>query len=266
MQTKAIGRGICTAAALAAVAAVPATADAAKRPYKEATFKATLSGSQVTTWEYHHKLQSGCDVAADGYGDQTIKFDAGRSFKVTFARPPKGQPNLFSSNGRPIVTTFPIGLPLRATAERNGDYKVNYQEHRQCDGGAGGGGETNLPPKDCGMRTGSFNFRLFFRDPSLDDEIVIPLPHPLAEKNSLKLEGNYYRWGQASTLDDTYKNCPLLLEDTYVEKAGNIFTSPAKLVEKQVFDTRRKRFVVSGHHIANGQTILAWNLRLTRVK
>jgi hypothetical protein len=126
---------------------------------------------------------------------------APRSFKVTITRPPKGQPNLFQTHGRPIVVAFPIGLPLRATAERNGDYPVNYNEIRQgCDGEAGGGADQYDTPKDCGTRTGTFNFRLFYSDPSLEDEIVIPLPHPLPEKNTLKLEGNYYQWQSAEGL------------------------------------------------------------------
>jgi hypothetical protein len=110
-----------------------------------------------------------------------------------------------------------------------------HNEIRQgCDGEAGGGADQYDTPKDCGTRTGTFNFRLFYSDPSLEDEIVIPLPHPLPEKNTLKLEGNYYQWqsgeGPKATLDDAY-----------IAKRGNGGTS-------------------------TGQTILAWNLHLTRVK
>jgi hypothetical protein len=272
--------------AAALMVAAPVTAEA-KKPgaggFQQATFKATLSGSQVTTWEYHTPLNEDdpCSASSDGYGDQTIKFTVGHSFKITFNKPPKSQPNLFVTNGRPAILTTPLILPLQAHAERNGDYTVNYHEIRSnCDGAAGGGGDTNLPPKDCGVRDGSFNARLFFHDPNLDEEITIPSRTPLPEKNTLKLEGNYYQWskadgsGPAATLDETYQHCPLLLEDTYVEKAGNIFTSPAKLPEKQLFNKKRRKIVVSGHHIeprgnggsSTGQTILAWNLRLTRVK
>jgi hypothetical protein len=269
-------------AAALCVAAPATAAQANKGGFQQATFKATLSGSQVTTWEYHNPLNEDdpCSASSNGYGDQTIKFTVGHSFKVTFNKPPKGQPNIFSSNGRPALLTLPILLPIQATAERNGDYTVNYGEIKpSCDGAAGGNGNEHLPPKDCGTREGSFSARFFFHDPSLDEDIVIPSRNPLPpEKNTLKLEGDYYQWqgaeGPMTTLDETYKNCPLLLEDTFVERAGNIFTSPAKLSEKALFNKGRKRIVVSGHHIepqgngttSTGQTILAWNLRLTRVK
>jgi hypothetical protein len=46
-------RNAICAVALLAVAAAPAVADARGKSYKEATFKATLSGSQVSTYEEH---------------------------------------------------------------------------------------------------------------------------------------------------------------------------------------------------------------------
>jgi hypothetical protein len=266
---------VCTAAGL--TAAGPAAAAPAKQPagLKQATFKATLSGSQVTTWEYHAPLDEddACSASSDGYGDQTIKFDAKRKFNITFTAPPKGQPNLFSSNGRPAVLTAPILLRVDAMAERNGDYTVNYNEIRdECEGAAGGGGVT-LDDKDCGVREGGFQTQLYFHELIGGEDLDIPSPNPSPEKNTLKLAGLAYEWGTKSSLDATYKNCPLLLEDTNIERRGNIFTTPAKLPEKRLFDKKRKRIVVSGHEIAQrgsgnstGQTILAWNLRLTRVK
>jgi hypothetical protein len=275
-----IGRTFAAVAAVAAVAALPAAADATNG-VKQATFEATLSGSQVTTWEYHNPLDEDdpCSASSNGYGDQTIKFDAGRKFRVTFTAPPKGQPDLFLSNGRPAVITAPIIFNVDAMAERNGDYTVNYNEIKQdeCEGVAGGGGVTEIE-KDCGVREGRFQARLYFHDSSEDEELGFPLPSPVPEKNNLKLEGLAYEWagadgGSEATLDNAYKHCPMLLEDTYVEKAGNIFISPAKLSEKALFNRKRRKIVASGHHIAKrggggstGQTILAWNLRLKRVK
>ena len=270
-------------AAAACIGALPAAASAKRPPgVKQATFKATLSGSQVTTWEYHNPLDKNdaCSASSDGYGDQTIKFDAGRKFNITFSAPPKKQPDLFSSNGRPAVITTPILLHVDAKAERNGDYHVNYHEIRpDCEAASGGGGVSDVE-KDCGVREGGFQTQLYFHQFIGDDDLDIPSPKPPApEKNNLRLEGLYYEWlaadgsGSESTLDATYKRCPLLLDDTYVENAGNIFTTPAKLPEKQLFNRKRKSIVVSGHEIAKrgsgastGQTIMAWNLRLTRVK
>jgi hypothetical protein len=271
---------ITTICALAVLAAGPAGAQAKPpAPFKQATFKATLSGSQVTTWEYHKAddPDNRCDAGSDGYGDQTIKFDAKRTFKLDFTAPPKGQANLFGTKGRPSVFSTPLFLPVDATAERNGDYKVHYEQiARDCPGESGGGGDYIPTPKDCGVRNGGFQVRLFFHDPSPDADLI-PVQRHLPEKNTLKLEGNIYEWlagnGSASTLDFAYQNCPLLLENTYVERAGNIWTSGAHLSEKTLFNRKRRKIVVSGHTIqklgggdSTGKTILAWNLRLTRVK
>jgi hypothetical protein len=272
---------ICVAAA--AVAAIPALAQAKPASgFKQATFKATLSGSQVTTWEYHvlDDANNQCDAGSDGYGDQTIKFDARRTFKLSFTAPPKNRPNMFFTAGRPSVFSTPLFLPVDATAERNGDYRVHYgQIANNCPGVGSGGGVTEPTAKDCGVRKGGFQTRFFFHDPSPDADLI-PVQRRLPEKNTLKLEANLYEWLQAdgsssaSQLDDSYKNCPLLLDHSYVERAGNIWTSGAHVSEAQLFNRKRNKLVVSGHTIQNfghggastGKTILAWNLRLTRVK
>src|SRR3954469_13817808 len=97
---KSRGKAVCAAIAVASVVTMAATADAKKKPsggVKQVVFKATLSGSQVTTWAYHHKRDEsdGCDVSTDAYGDQTIKFGSKRTFRIAFNRPPKGKRNLF---------------------------------------------------------------------------------------------------------------------------------------------------------------------------
>jgi hypothetical protein len=278
-------RQICTrtfvVSAIALAFAAPVTASA-KQPagVKQATFKATLSGSQVTTWEYHAPLDEDdpCSASSDGYGDQTIKFDAKRKFNISFSAPPKSQPDLFSTNGRPAVLTAPLLLPVEARAERNGDYTVNYHEVKaDCEGAAGGGGVTQVD-KDCGVREGGFQAQLYFHRFSGDDPTDVPGVNPDTERDSLRLQGLAYNYESADGsaggyLDRAYKNCPLLLEDTNIEKAGVLFTAPGKVKEKRLFDRKRKHIVVSGHEIvkrgsgnSTGQTILAWNLRLTRVK
>src|SRR3954451_16585600 len=189
----------------------------------------------------------------------------------------KGQADLFGTKGRPSVFSTPLFLPVDATAERNGDYQVHYgQVAKDCPGVGSGGGDDIPTPHDCGVRNGGFQVRLFFHDPSPDADLI-PVQRHLPEKNTLKLEGNVYEWlasgGSASTLDFAYQNCPLLPENTYVERAGNIWTSGAHLSEKTLFNRKRRKIVVSGHTIqklgggdSTGKTILAWNLRLTRVK
>ena len=277
-------RTVCTAIAAASlVAALPvAAADAKKRPsngVKQTVFKATLSGSQVTTWEYHHKKDKtdGCDIDVDAYGDQTIKFDAKRSFRITFTRPPKKQPDLFLTDGRPAVTTT-TPLRLKATANRGSDWKFGQVDHTQCPGDNGGADPGYEASKsDCGRRVGSFTPKLYYRDNSEEGSLFVPLPGT-HEKNNLRLEGWDYIWrkpGAAphSELRNTYENCEFLGDVASTDDLGRIYLSPARLNEKQLFNTKRKKFVVSGHHIgkvgsgeSSGQVILAWNLRLTRVR
>src|SRR3954471_24856814 len=161
----------CTAlAASALMVALPVSAEASKVPsggVKQAIFKPTLSGSQVTTWEYHHKAQGGCDADADGYGDQTIKFgDNKKTFKVTFQTPPKRDPNLFGTESRPAVVIEPLFHRLKATADRNGEVKTGAADTTECPGDNGGADPGYTPPEpDCGVRQGSFQPKLYFVDP-----------------------------------------------------------------------------------------------------
>jgi hypothetical protein len=283
-KSSAIGRAVCTAAALAAVVAVPATADAKPKATKQATFKATLSGSQVTTWESHHVKDKNdpCDAGADGYGDQTIKFNAKRTFKITFYQPTKKDPNIFGTDGHPAVLLSPLYLTVDAQAERNGEYNVHAEQidHANCPGDNGGADPNYEPPKsDCGVRTGNFKTKIYFHDNSEDADLFVPIV-PQSETNFLRVEGWQYDWWKAgdqdnssSELRNTYSNCPFQLEDSYIDQAGHIYIGPGKLNEKQLFNKKRKKFVSSGDYTfkrgggeTKGQTILAWNLRLTRVK
>jgi hypothetical protein len=280
---KTTSRVICTAAALAAVVAVPATAEA-KKPAgpQTAHFEATLTGSQVTTWEYHQpdNEDDPCDASADGYGDQTIKFDAGGDFNLDFTKPSKKQPNLFLTQGRPVVT--PARIAVAAKADRNGEFTVHTEDidQNRCDGQNGGGvNPDGPPPKDCGMRQGIFRTDFFYYFGRGDENLFVPTPGGIpADANRLKLSGDGYDWRglngeHESQLDRLYTNCPFVLEDARLEESGFIFTSAAKLNEKKLFDKRRRKITVSGSTIAGrggrystGQTIIAWNLRLTRVK
>ena len=279
MRKTSRSRTICAAiVALAAVAAVPAAADAKGAAVHQTTFKATLSGSQVTTWEYHHKSTGGCDSNSDGYGDQSISFGAKRTFRVTFYKPPKGQPDLFGTNGRPAPLVNPAPR-LAAKATRHADVSQGGADQSTCPGDNGGADPGYVPPPpDCGVRTGSFAARLYFHDNSTsNDDLFVPLPWP-DEKNHLRLEGMDYRWNKpggssTSELRDTYERCQLIAADDLVDTLGHIYVSPAKLSEKQLFDRKRKKIVVSGDNTAkrssadgSAKTILAWNLRLTRVK
>ena len=271
-------------AATALTALMPAVAGAARSPRQvdQAWFKATLSGSQATTWEHRHVRDENdpCDASSYGNGSQHIRFKVPRTFWILFTKPSKAEPNLFFTKGRPAISTRPILLYANATAEREGDYTVNYGEidDSRCDGVGSGGGSTQPPAKDCGTRTGKFRVNLFFHTDTGEEELFIPLPRGgyATDKDRLKLAGEDYSWngpqGPSGGLDEQYATCPFLLRDHAVqEQQGRIFTSQEKLSEKQLFNPRKRRFTVSGDVIAkrgdgevSGQTILAWNLKLTR--
>jgi hypothetical protein len=278
-------RLIVSIALLAALAAVPATAGAKadKNAIQQAEFKATFSGSQVTTWQHSVPPdEDPCTASSTGNGDQTIRFKI-PSFKLSFIKPSKADPNGLGTSGRPAVTSRPIALLGELEAERNGDYNVNYGEIDQnnCEGVAGGGVDTTPEPKDCGERKGDTRMVFFFSHNIFGEENLLfpPLEDGRdTDKDRLKFYAFNYEWGpgnpgeRAGSLDSTYKNCPWLLDDATAEREGSLYTSAEKLSEKALFG-KRKRFTVSGHEIAkrgsgnsSGQTILAWNLRLTRVK
>ncbi|MEA2480512.1 MAG: hypothetical protein QOJ07_2434 [Thermoleophilaceae bacterium] len=277
----------CTAlVAAAALAALPASASAAAQPVPPgaAVFEATLSGSQVTTWDnLRAKNQDDpCSSSSEGHGDQTLRFAVPGKFKLIFAKPPKGQPNLFGSHGLPLIYGDGGLQTARITAERNGEYTVHTDEIDQsrCPGQNGGGVDPTRNPKDCGTRSGSFNTNLQFHDDgTIDDDLFVPIPGGRkSEKKYLTLFGTAFSWADAAhgtyaaTLDELYQNCPMLL-NARAEREGAIYASQEKLPATSVFDKRKKKLVVSGSVIAKvgegdttGQTIEAWNLRLKRVK
>ena len=284
-MVKSRASAVCTAVAAAAlVAALPGSAEAKGAPsggVKQAVFKATLSGSQVTTWEYHHKAQGGCDADASGNGDQQIKFgDNKKTFKITFTTPPKKDPNLFSTDGRPAVVIEPLFHRIKATASRDGEVQYGAADTTLCPGDNGGADPGYKPPEpDCGTRYGSFQPRLYFHDGGQDeDDLIVPLPGSPSEENRLSLDGTDWMWSTAtgskhSELRNTFEHCPFIFDPDTVDDFGNIYISQAKLSEKALFNKGRKKIVVSGDHISkrhdadsSGKTILAWNLHLTRVK
>ena len=284
MTSRGVGSAVFTAAALAVVVAVTATSEAKKpAPLKQATFKATLSGSQVTTWNYHREKDKddGCSAGADGNGDQTIRFNANRKFKITFTQPSKKDPNVFGTDGHPAVLISPLYLKVDAKAERNGEFEVHDEQidHNNCPGDNGGAAPGYMPPpSDCGVREGRFNTKIYFHDNSEDADLFVPVPG--SENNNLRVEGWQYEWWKGSSpesseseLRNLYEHCPFELEDSYLDQAGHIYIGPGRLSEKALFNRKRKSFVVSGDHTfkrggeyTEGKTILAWNLRLTRVK
>jgi hypothetical protein len=270
-------RALAVVCITAACAAVPtaAVAKPAKQPTtKQAEFKAVLKGSQVTEWTYNRPYDENnpCVSAAQGYGDSSIYFGSNQPLKLKFVAPPKDQPNLFSSRGRPVVVSDPSPYRLDVTAARDTD--VNYEQPGpKCDGPNGGGVDPEKRPKDCGERTGTIAARFFFDQRSVLDD-AIPTDYTKRNKNTLRLETSdpAYQGSEDGSLEYAYENCHLDNLSS-VEHQGTTYTVGGKLIEKQLFNKKRKTFRVSGSYITpvqgdfyNGKTILAWNLKLTRIK
>jgi hypothetical protein len=277
--------GAALAGCAVALAVVASGAGAANTDLKPpAQFKATLTGSQVTTWDFlkPNDPNDPCDISAEGHGDQTLKFSAPSNLKLLASRPPKGNPNFFNTHGLPVVLTQPADLRGKIVADRNGEFTSHPEDvdRNLCSGDNGGGVPPTDPAKsDCGVRNGSFYINTdFFTDDDVD-ELFVPLPGgKKSDKNRLTLSGSLYNWADvahgtySSSLDNTYEQCPFELENR-AERDGVFYASDAKLSEKDLFNTRKKKLTVSGSVIAkvgsgytSGKTILAWNLKLTRIK
>jgi hypothetical protein len=275
-------------ASLVAVA-LPTAADAKrkkpKKPYTDATFEVSIKGSMASTWEYHrpNDKDDPCDASANGNGSQLLRFDAGGPYRVTFRKPPKDDPNLYGTDGRPFVFVQGSGLiNALSTAEREGDVTVNYGEigPPELCGDNGGADPGYVPtPKDCGTREGIMGLDLYFKEQYVDDDdLFVPLPTDKqdGQPNRLRLNDTATKWtnphgGPAGDLGGTYENCDFYGE--YPENAGTLYITSGKLSEKQLFNRKRKRFVVSGDAkrtktsgYTKTDTIMAWNVRMKRVK
>jgi hypothetical protein len=240
---------------------VPAAAAQAAKPKapKTATFKATLTGSQVTTWSYHvpDNPDDACDAAQDGDGSQMIRYTTKPTRLMVF----RGK-RLFG--GRTTIT--PI-LTAKTTVEREGDYKVSYPASSDCDGVAEGDGD-GLEPlvrQDCGTRSGTSHLMVSTRARDADeDDFLVPL---VPQKDVLFFNGDL----DGMTLD--YDDCPWWIGGPVDGPSDQqLFGGWERLKESRLFDRRRKAITVSGDETKTytaegftGRTIMTWNLRLRRI-
>src|SRR3954471_657845 len=146
-------RSCLTAAALVAIAAVPATADAAKhqtKKKKEAVYELQLKGSEAVTWHYEAPAD-GCFYGAKGDGSQEVVYNT-HKIKVTAVRSKlgdrEGQIQLATLDDPVAQYGAPQGIPALVSVDREGDIVSSA-------GCGGTGGSTQQPPpKDCGTRFG----------------------------------------------------------------------------------------------------------------
>jgi hypothetical protein len=227
-----------------------ATADAdAKAPKvpKIAVFKASVRGTQVTTWSYRiaEDPNERCDSSQTGDGSQTVRFTTARSARVQVMR---GD-----------VFGF---VPAKVSVEREGEYAPGYEAASDCPAVADGDDLVPLVPPDCGTRTGTAQLRFEYGGDEAAGDLA-----PLRRTNQLVLLGD------VSGVAD-YADCPWWIggpadgpSDTELLPSGE----PIKF--KRLLDRRRKVIRLSGDYTRTyadtgftGKTLVTWNLTLRRVR
>ena len=255
-------------AALLACAAPLGAGVGAAEAKKKVRYKVTISGSQVTTWEYRKQMAPRCDFPEEETGEQEIKFKSlvGPKEKVTFVKGRKGK-----------VTMKPVDMVLAAQTDIERRYKTLYTRITPCGGGGTYGGDGGGPAKDAIGKDSCFQFgalRLglftkkgkspmrFRTTPHYNDIVTQPFTFPAA-----------------CSADNEY--VPLGLVEHNGEYEGNLVESTKKLPAKKLFGKKTKKLTISGSRVlrypnskqsyagppkTTGKTILAWNLRLKRVR
>src|SRR3954471_15361713 len=136
-------RSCLTAAALVAIAAVPASADGAKhhtKKKKEAVYELQLKGSEAVTWHYEAPAD-GCFYGANGDGSQEVVYNT-HKIKVKAVRSKfgdrDGQIQLAALNDTSAQYGAPQGIPAVVQVNREGEIKSSA-------GCGGTGGSTQQP-------------------------------------------------------------------------------------------------------------------------
>jgi hypothetical protein len=234
------------AAAAALLAAAPANA-----ALKTGVFKASLTGSQTTTWHYEDTDDPNdpCDSASKGDGSQMMRFATKGPVKITAL---KGA----MTNRRTMVAPFLKGT---AELEREGEYAVAntaYDENACGPAVADGGGGTVDDFEDCGSRTIPITTQLVHN--MVEPEIRAP-------KQAMWLTGDLDPWLG-------FLNCPWWIGGGEGPDEYGLIQSFEPFKDARLYDKRRKKITIAGHRLANhtaenfsGQTRITWTLRLTRV-
>jgi hypothetical protein len=249
------------AASVAATLILAPTASAAKK----ATYQLTLTGNQVTTWDYHKRMQPSCDWPEEGHGDQDINFYTRdrKPVKVTVTAARGG-----------AVTISPAPLKLEAYADINASWKRLFTQQSACPGGSPFGGDGPVQDEvgsDNCLTSGGVDVRL------------------TASKSALSLAGDpawldsdidSYRSLAALCGQQGHPNAVLGLGDTRGEYLGALIDSSEKLPAKKLLDPRTKKLKVSGdasvsypnpqqpvqpNDQTTGKTTLSWNATFKRV-
>src|SRR3954453_7804255 len=267
-------RSCLTAAALVAIAAVPASADAAKhhtKKKKEAVYELQLKGSEAVTWHYEAP-PDGCFYGAKGDGSQQVTYDT-HKIKVKAVRSKlgdrEGQIQFATLDDHVAQYGAPQGIPALVSVEREGEIISSA-------GCGGTGGRTQQPPpKDCGnpfgrirLDAGWHNVASFtvggrydnFGDPA-PGELGDQIP-PVGVPQS------------AIVVAQTFDNCPILLPSGSAAASDELTEASTHINEKRLPKKGRTLNLSGGDRDQaadpdgqrTSETSVAWNLTLKRVR
>jgi len=237
------------------------------------TYKVSIKGNQVSTWNQTHVPNSPCDASVTGAGSQDIPIITDKPLKLELVRP-KGMPALLAEPGD-LGAKYGAPMPIRIStiAEREG-YQNIQAPGGECNGTGGWDGEK--PPRDCGPRFGTLELSLgygsYLGDPALD----------AATKDIFKVSGSYGNFFEVPPLtpDDpgepighTFDDCPYWPAGTASDLDQLIFTGEKLPVSKLAKLKPGKSVKLSGGEVEpesnedfSGETVVAWNLTIKRAR
>ncbi len=246
---------------------IPAVASA-----KAPTYKVSIKGNQVSTWNQSHTPEFQCDATVTGAGSQDIPIITDKPLKLALFRP-KGMPAVLAEpDDFGAKYGVPSPIKLSVNAEREG-YQNIQAPGGNCNGTGGWGGET-IPP-DCGLRFGWIDLTLGYG-------------HPLGgvveenTKDILKLGGHYTDFTtvvplqpgpwEGDPIGHTYENCAFWPAGDAAGIDELILTGEKLPVSKLAKLKPGKTIKLSGGEQEPetagdfaGETTIAWNMKIKRV-
>ncbi len=247
--------------------AVPASASASK---KAPRFDLTITGSQVSTWNQSHFPEFACDATVTGAGSQQIPFAVKKTRVALFQ--PKGLPAVLAEVAdQGAQYGVPAPITTNITAEREG-YQNIQAPGGECNG-TGGWDGVQLA-NDCGQRYGTLSFTLGY---SSNTGAVVNQN----TRDILRLAGQYagfeaspFPAADGEPIGHTFENCPYWPAG-FASGLDELITTGEKLPAAKLAKVKVGKSVkLSGGEVEpgaaggdfTGETTIAWNLTLKRVK
>jgi hypothetical protein len=257
--------GLVAALALTLLAAPSAFAK------KNPTYKVSIKGNQVSTWNQSHMPQFACDATVTGAGSQDIPIITDKPVKLELVRP-KGMPALLAKPGDPSAKYgYAQPIEVSVNAEREG-YQNVQAPGGTCNGTGGWNGQAPAP--DCGLR---FGF--------VDLSIGYGSPLGIVQQNTkdiLRVNGRYSdfqpvvplqpgRW-EGDVIGNTFVDCPFwpagqaarieqLIETGVKLPVGKL----ARLKPGKTLKLSDGAQETETSEDFSGETTIAWNMKIKRV-